>query len=246
MNPQVVSSYDSYYVTLSLLIAFVGSFVALTAAKRMVRADGRINGFDLLAATLALGGIGVWTMHFIGMAALKMDLRVGYSMVETVISLLVVCLSTAFGLSYVAKNPANLSRLMTAGAVLGVGVGVMHYLGMYGMRFGGYIDWSFLMVATSMLIAVVAATAALWLAFNTKQVGFRVIAAVVMAVAVNAMHYTGMAAAEFICTTADRLALPRGFGIITSTDLPEVVLVMSLGITIILTIDLLTQKVLKR
>ncbi len=246
MNPQVVSSYDSYYVTLSVLIAFVGSFVALTAAKRMVRADGRVNRFDLLAATLALGGIGVWTMHFIGMAALKMDLRVGYSMIETLLSLLVVCGATAFGLTYVAKNPANFSRLMTAGATLGLGVGVMHYLGMYGMRFGGYINWSFLMVATSMLIAVVAATAALWLAFNTARVAFRVVAALVMAVAVNAMHYTGMAAAEFICTTEDRMALPRGFGIITSTDLPEVVLLMSLGITLILTIDLLTQKMLSR
>lgn len=244
MNPEVVSSYDSTYVALSLLIAFAGSFVALTSARRIVGPSGRLNNFDLLAASLALGGIGVWTMHFIGMTALKMDLRVGYAMTETIISLVVVCAATAFGLSYVARNPSNVGRLLTAGSSLGLGVAVMHYLGMYGMRFGGYINWSFLLVATSVVIAIIAATAALWLAFNTKQLALRALAAVIMAAAVNAMHYTGMAAADFVCTTADRQALPRGFGIIVATDLPEVVLVMAIGITLVLSIDLLAQKFL--
>jgi NO-binding membrane sensor protein with MHYT domain len=120
----------------------------------------------------------------------------------------------------------------------------MHYLGMYGMRFGGYINWSFALVAASIGIAVVAATAALWLAFNTQPVALRLVAAAVMAVAVCAMHYTGMAAADFVCTTADRLAPPRGFGVIISTDLPDVVMVMAIGIALVLSIDLAVQKAL--
>jgi NO-binding membrane sensor protein with MHYT domain len=245
MNPEVISSFDPLYVALSFALAFVGSFVALTAARRMIGPNGKINTFDLLAATLALGGIGVWTMHFIGMAALKMDLRVGYSMVETVISLVVVCAATAFGLVHVARNPSSTKRLLVAGAAVGLGVVVMHYLGMYGMRFGGYIDWSTALVALSILIAVVAATAALWLAFNTRPIALRLVAAVVMAVAVCAMHYTGMAAADFVCTTADRLAPPRGFGVIISTDLPDVVTVMAIGIALVLSIDLLVQKAMR-
>ncbi|MCZ8253871.1 MAG: histidine kinase [Hylemonella sp.] len=245
MNPEVISSYDTLYVSLSFALAFIGSFVALTAARRMIGPNGKINSFDLLAATLALGGIGVWTMHFIGMAALKMDLRVGYSMVETVISLVVVCAATAFGLVHVARDPSNRQRLLVAGGAVGLGVVVMHYLGMYGMRFGGYIDWASALVALSILIAIVAATAALWLAFNTKQVALRLVAAAVMAVAVCAMHYTGMAAADFVCTTADRLAPPRGFGVIISTDLPDVVTVMAIGIALVLSIDLLVQKAVR-
>lgn len=244
MNPAVVASYDETYVALSFAIAFVGSFVALSAARRVVDTQGRISGFDLLAATLALGGIGVWTMHFIGMTALRLDLRVGYSMVETLLSLLVVCLATAFGLLHVARAPAEPGRLVTAGVIVGVGVGVMHYLGMYGMRFGGQINWSIALVAASLLIAVAAATAALWLAFNTRTVALRLLAAVVMAVAICTMHYTGMAAADFVCTTADRSAVPGGFGVIISTDLPGMVLVMSAGIALVLSIDLLTQKFL--
>lgn len=241
MNPEVVSSYDMDYVALSFAIAFIGSFVALSAARRIVGRNGRINRFDLLSATLALGGIGVWTMHFIGMTALKVDLRVGYALTETIASLLLVCAATGFGLVYVARAPANLGRLLTAGAALGLGVGLMHYLGMYGMRFGGYINWSLPLVAASILIAVVAATAALWLAFNTSATSIRLGAAAVMAIAVCAMHYTGMAAADFVCTTTDRQALPDGFGVITSTDLPAMVMVMSIGIALVLSIDLAAQ-----
>lgn len=244
MNPAVAASYDETYVLLSFAIAFIGSFVALSSARRIVDADGRFSGFDLLAATLALGGIGVWTMHFIGMTALRLDLHVGYSMIETLLSLLVVCLATAFGLLHVARAPSNRGRLLTAGLIVGMGVGVMHYLGMYGMRFGGHIRWSFLLVMASLLIAVAAATAALWLAFNTRTVALRFLAAAIMAVAVCAMHYTGMAAADFVCTTVDRSVVPGGFGVIISTDLPGMVLVMSTGIALVLSIDLLTQKFL--
>ena len=243
MNPEVVSNYDMNYVALSFAIAFLGSFIALSAARRIVGPDGRINRFDVLSATLALGGIGVWTMHFIGMFALKLDLKVGYSLFETLGSLLLVCLVMGFAITYVAKAPNNINRLISAGIALGLGVGIMHHLGMYGMRFGGYIEWSYLIVAASIVIAMVAATAAMWLAFNTRPIFLRLIAALVMAIAVCAMHYTGMAAAKFVCTTADRLANPQGFGIVISNDLPRVVLLLAIGITLVLSIDLIAQKI---
>lgn len=242
MNPQVTSSYDMDYVLLSFALAFIGSLMALTSARRMIGANGRINTFDLMAASLALGGIGVWSMHFLGMVALKMDLRVGYSMTETAISLVAVIAGVFFGLRYVGRDPSNVKRLLVGGLTLGSSVVLMHYLGMYGMRFGGYIDWSGALVALSVAIAAVAATVALWLAFNTASFAFRIVAAFVMAVAVCAMHYTGMAAADFVCTTLDRQAVPRGFGVMTSTDLPDVIMMLSLGIALVLCIDLVVQR----
>ncbi len=65
-----------------------------------------------------------------------------------------------------------------------------------------------------------------------------------MAVAVCAMHDTGMYAADFVCTTAERMVVPRGFGVIISTDLPNGVMVVAAGIALVLSIDLLTQKLL--
>lgn len=245
MNTPVNTQFDLALVALSFLFSVVGSFVALTAANRVKDARGRISRANLLAVGLGLGGVGVWSMHFIGMLALRMDVGSSYAMTETFVSLGVVVIAAMLAVRYAAANPNSLPRLALAGTGLGAGVVVMHYLGMYGMRFGGYIDWSTALVAVSILIAVVAATAALWLAFNTKPVALRLVAAVVMAVAVCAMHYTGMAAADFVCTTADRLAPPRGFGVIISTDLPDVVTIMAIGIALVLSIDLLVQRALR-
>ena len=94
-----------------------------------------------------------------------------------------------------------------------------------------------------MLIACVAATAALWLAFNTKTWIARAGAAAVMGVAVCAMHYTGMAAAEFICTTVNRSVLPGGFGVINSFQLPLVVTVAALSMAFLISVDQFFQRV---
>jgi NO-binding membrane sensor protein with MHYT domain len=83
----------------------------------------------------------------------------------------------------------------------------------------------------SVLIALLAATAALWLAFHTAQTSMRLLAAAIMALAVCNMHYTGMSAAEFICTTANRLASPSGRYVHIALGLPMVVAVMGPLIT---------------
>ncbi len=246
MNPLVTTSYNIPFVVLSFVIAIVGSFVALTAARKIRNPDGSISLINVGAAGIALGGIGVWSMHFIGMLALDMDIGVGYSVVETLVSLVAAIGATSLALGFVARKPESLGRIAGAGALLGCGVAVMHYLGMYGMRFGGYIQWAYDVVGISLVIAIVAATAALWLAFNTSTTLLRVAAALVMGVAVCAMHYTGMSAAEFICTTANRTALPRGAGIISLFDLPALVTVISLGIAIVLSVDQVMQRMLTR
>jgi NO-binding membrane sensor protein with MHYT domain len=242
MNSIVTTSYNTSFIALSYAIAVIGSFVALTAAGRIRHANGRMSRVNLISAGLALGGIGVWSMHFIGMLALNIDMGSGYAMVETLVSLVAAVAVTSMALVFVAQNPKSLLRVAGAGTVLGFGVGFMHYLGMYGMRFGGYIAWSYETVALSLLIAVVAATAALWLAFNTRTLALRVLAAAVMGLAVCAMHYTGMDAAEFICTTANRGALPQGFGVISSFQLPTLVAIVSLGMAAVISLDQLIQR----
>ena len=237
MNPVVSTQYQLAYVALSFAISVLGSFVALTAASRMRQRNGRISLLNTLAAGLALGGIGVWAMHFIGMMALKLDLATGYAMAETLVSLVAAVGATALALAFVARRPKHIPSLLLAGFLLGMGVVVMHYLGMFGMRFGGFIRWEFAVVALSAVIAVVAATAALWLAFNTKSVGLRACAAVLMGVAVCSMHYTGMHAAEFICTTANRVVPPSGFGVVGAMDLPSLVATVALSIAALIAID---------
>ncbi|MDP2008447.1 MAG: MHYT domain-containing protein [Rubrivivax sp.] len=229
------------YVALSFLFALAGSFVALAAATRIKQADGSFSTANTLTAGLALGGIGVWAMHFIGMLALKLDVASSYAMVETGVSLLAAILAASLALGYVARAPQRVSRMLVAGALLGMSVVVMHYLGMYGMKIGGYIQWDYALVAASIVIAVLAATAALWLAFNTATLATRIGAALVMAVAVCAMHYTGMAAAEFVCTTANRSAIPQGFGYVSSFSISSLVIIAALSMVFLIAMSLLFQ-----
>jgi NO-binding membrane sensor protein with MHYT domain len=222
MNTPVATSYQLLYVAISYAISVLGAFVALNAAARIRQADGSISVGNTIAAGLALGGIGVWSMHFIGMLALKLDVASSYAMGETLISLVAAVAATSLALGFVARAPDRVARLLGAGFLLGMGVVAMHYLGMWGMKIAGYIRWDAGVIALSAVIAVVAATAALWLAFNTGGVGMRVLAALVMGVAVCAMHYTGMHAAEFICTS-DPAVAPDRFGYVGAASLPFVV-----------------------
>ena len=241
MNPNVTTAFDPLLVALSFAFAVIGSFVALTAAGRVNQRGGRQSLSNIVTVGVALGGIGVWSMHFIGMLALDMDVGSSYSIVETFASLLVVIVATSWTVSFAARSPDNLLRLALAGFLLGMSVVVMHYLGMFGLKINGYIRWDYGVVLLSALIAVVAATAALWLAFNSPTLNRRVAASLAMGVAVCAMHYTGMFAAEFVCTTESRNAIPQGTGYISSFRLPTLVIAITLMMTAVLSVDQLFQ-----
>ena len=246
MNPAVVATWQPSYIALSYLISVLGAFVALTAATRIRAGASGISRFNALAAGVALGGVGVWAMHFIGMLALKLDVASSYSLPETAASLVAAVAGSSLALAFVARAPERLGRMLGAGFLLGLGVVVMHYLGMFGMRFGGYIRWDWGVVALSAVIAVVAATAALWLAFHTRTLPLRAGASVLMGVAVCAMHYTGMNAAEFVCTTANRVVAPRGFWYVDAMDLPTLVAAVSLALAAVIAIDQMFQHALTR
>lgn len=247
MNPSVSTYYQHELVALSFALAAIGSFVALTAATRIRRHAGRFDFIaNAVAAGVALGGIGVWSMHFVGMLALKLDVASSYGLVETGVSLVAAIAATSLALVFVSAAPKQFPRILGAGTLLGLGVVFMHYLGMYGMKIGGYIQWDYGVVGLSAVIAVAAAIAALWLAFNTVGWPLRVLASLTMAVAVCAMHYTGMSAAEFICTTPNRNAAVQGALTISSLGLAPLVVFVAVGMIIIISLDQGLQRLQKR
>lgn len=236
-------TYKISLVGLSYCISVLGSFVALTAAQH-ISTGRKISWLNLLSAGAALGGIGVWSMHFTGMLALNLDMGSGYSVFETVISLFAAVGATSIALAYVAKHPRSNKSVLTAGGLLGLGVAVMHYLGMFGMRFPGYIIWSGSIITISVLIAIVAASAALWLAFRTQSLPMRGLAAIVMGIAVCSMHYTGMAAADFVCTSVSlqRYATPQGLLVVSTMDLPLLTITIAIGMAFLIGYDQLLQR----
>ncbi|MFJ7072030.1 MHYT domain-containing protein [Streptomyces sp. NPDC098781] len=148
---------------------------------------------------LALGavaiGCGIWTMHFIAMIGFQVEeTRIGYDTGLTVLSLAVAIVVVGIGVFMVGYRGAGRSALTGAGITTGLGVAAMHYLGMAALRLDGDIRYDALTVGLSVLIAIVAATAALWAAVTVRGFLASLGASLVMGVAVSGMHYTGMAA----------------------------------------------------
>ncbi|MEV1067239.1 MHYT domain-containing protein [Streptomyces sp. NPDC050263] len=148
---------------------------------------------------LALGaasiGCGIWTMHFIAMIGFQVEeTRIGYHVGLTVLSLAVAIAVVGVGVFIVGYRGAGRGSLSLAGVITGLGVAAMHYLGMAAMHVNGDISYDPRTVALSVLIAVVAATAALWAAVTVRGFLTSLGASLVMGVAVSGMHYTAMAA----------------------------------------------------
>lgn len=148
---------------------------------------------------LALGaasiGCGIWTMHFIAMIGFQVEeTGIRYNVGLTLLSLAVAVVVVGIGVFIVGLRGAGAGSLSLAGVVTGLGIAAMHYLGMAAMKMNGTIGYDPTTVALSVLIAIVAATAALWAAVTIRGFLTSLGASLVMGVAVSGMHYTAMAA----------------------------------------------------
>ncbi len=198
MEQHYHASFDATLVAVSFIIAVLGSFAALLASRKMMTTTGSARWKWLVGAAGSLGGGGIWSMHFVGMAAYKIDSPVFYSVIPTLVSAVAAMIVPAIGLHIVSSRPdRSILRLVLGGVFTGAGVAVMHYLGMSAMQTQGHLSYNNALVLASIVIAVVAATVALFLAISLKGTGLMAGAAAIMGVAVCGMHYTGMAAASF-------------------------------------------------
>lgn len=222
------TSYSLSLVALSYAISVFGSFTALQLAIRIPQAKGSELYGWLLGAALALGGGGIWSMHFIAMLAFKTPMEVGYDPVITVASLVLAVVVVAIGFAIVGRGTGTLANLLSAGLVAGLGVCGMHYVGMAAMIMPADISYDTTRFGLSVLIAVVAATVAMWLAFNLRGTFQRFGSAFVMGVAVCGMHYTGMSAL-IMTPNPDKLTA------ITSIGVPATTVAISIfGVALIL------------
>ena len=195
------TGYDPALVVLSVAIAVFASYVALDLGARIERAARTPRWAWVAGAALALG-IGIWSMHFVGMLAFEAGMPVSYDLPLTALSLAIAVGVTGAGFAWVSLHGTAPRVVLVSGPLTGLGIAGMHYTGMAAMRMPGAIAYDPALVALSLAIAVTAATAALWLAFRPIGVAGKVLAATVMGAAVAGMHYTGMAAAS--------LAMPDG------------------------------------
>lgn len=195
----VTGTYNPYLVALSILVASFASYTALDLGGRAELAQGPPHRSWLAAAAAALTmGGGIWSMHFVAMLAFELPMPVSYDVGLTVLSLILAILAAGGGFYVISRPGVSPSRLVLSGVLMGFAISGMHYTGMAAMRGPVELSYEPLWVALSVIIAIGASTAALWLAFRTTDSGQKLAGAIVMGLAISGMHYTAMRAT--ICT----------------------------------------------
>ncbi|WP_145126513.1 bifunctional diguanylate cyclase/phosphodiesterase [Pseudomonas sp. URMO17WK12:I11] len=197
----LTASYSSSLVLISLCVAILASYTALDLAGRIATARGYAASLWMIGGALAMG-TGIWSMHFVGMLALQLPVELGYDLTLTACSLLIAVLSSGFALWLVSQPSLPALQLAFGALIMGAGIASMHYTGMAALRMTPGIDYDPSLFMASLLIAVGASAAALWIAFRLRRQTpyvrqIRGLAAVLMGIAIVGMHYTGMAAAGF-------------------------------------------------
>jgi signal transduction histidine kinase len=194
--------YDPTLVVVSILIAIMSSYVALDLTGRLSTSSSDERWVWWLGGSIAMG-VGIWSMHFVGMLAFHLPVQARYDGALVLLSILVAVAASALALFVASQSTLPIPVLAASSVFMGSAISGMHYIGMAAMRLPAVVTWRPNLVAASIMIAVAASFVALLLAFRLRHEGtgllrkLRLWAAVVMGVAIAGMHYTGMAAARF-------------------------------------------------
>ena len=240
----LVGFYDYRLVALSLLIATLASYAALDLGGRVTAARGRLQVVWLTGGACAMG-LGIWSMHYIGMLAYTLPVHVSYDWPTVLLSLLAAIIASGVALFVVSRKEMGLLSIGIGGLLMGIGIAAMHYTGMEAMRLPAMCRYSPPIVFLSVVLAIVISMVALWLTFqlraDNRSLGWRkVTSTLLMGAAIPVMHYTGMAAVTFT---------PMAFhgGLTHSVEITSIGTVGVVGVTLtILLLAILTSLIDRR
>jgi len=199
-------TFDYALVALSVVIAIAASYAALDLAGRVTATRGRAQLLWLGGGATAMG-FGIWSMHYVGMLAFNLPVPVQYDWPTVLASLAAAIFASGVALYVVSRRRMGPVQAVAGSVVMGAGIAGMHYTGMAAMRLAAACQFDPVLVAVSVVLAVVISLVALWLAFRVRDeagstLRQKLMSAVVMGLAIPVMHYTGMAACHWSASTA--------------------------------------------
>jgi PAS domain S-box-containing protein len=210
--------YDYRLVSLSVLIAICAAFAALDLAGRTTATRGRTRLAWLAGGAIAMG-VGIWSMHYVGMLAFILPVPVLYDWPTVLLSLIAAVFAAAVALFVASREHMSWRRALIGSTAMGSGIAAMHYTGMAAMRLPAMCSYHLPVLVLSVFLAIAISLVALWLTFRFRgetkgSAGWKIGCAVVMGAAIPVMHYTGMAAARF---TPASVSLNTAHAVSTST-----------------------------
>lgn len=188
-------SYGLFNPLLGYALSCLGAFLGLLCVTRARAHTGRARAPWLVLAAVSVGATGIWAMHFVAMLGFTIPgQQIRYNIPVTIASMLIAVVVVGVGLFIVGYSREGALPLLAGGVIIGIGVATMHYMGMAAMVMPDSMRYNYGLVAVSVLIAIVAGTAALWAGLRVHSLAATAAASLIMGVAVSGMHYTGMAA----------------------------------------------------
>jgi diguanylate cyclase (GGDEF)-like protein len=194
--------YTAGLVIVSVLLSIGASLAALSLSDR-VRAATSVGSrrFWLTSGSVAMG-VGIWSMHYLGMLALTLPVPIFYFWPAVLLSLLLAIAASSVALSVVSRETLTTRRLLGGGLMMGAGIGAMHYTGMAAMRSSAMEHYNLWIVALSVFTAAGFSWLALWIVFvsgrsKQNETRMRMAAGVVMGLGIAAMHYIAMVGVRF-------------------------------------------------
>src|SRR5688572_27204467 len=164
----MATHYNAWLVIASVVIAILASYAALDMTARLSAAHSHARRWWWLSAPVAMG-VGIWSMHFVGMLAFHLPMAVRYDGVLVLVSVLVAIGASTLGLFVASRQSLPVPVLGVASLCMGTAISGMHYIGMEAMRLPAAIVWRPAIVALSVAIAIGASFAALLMAFRLQR-----------------------------------------------------------------------------
>lgn len=178
---------------LAYILSCTGCAVGLSCTSRSRAATGPARAVWLILGAIAIGGTGIWVMHFVAMLGfVPQGVSLRYDVPLTLMSAGIAIVVVGIGLFINMIGGQRLPGMLIGGFLAGSGVATMHYMGMAAMKMNAEMTFDGGFVIASVVIAIVAATAALWCTTHIRGAVATLVATLVMGVAVTGMHYTGM------------------------------------------------------
>jgi two-component system sensor histidine kinase/response regulator len=244
-GPILPANYDPGLVILSYVVASLAAYTAIDLAGRVseYRLEPRRAAAWLAGGAFAMGA-GIWSMHFVAMLAFKLPVQVRYEPWTTLASMVAAIATSGFALYIVTRGVLSWRRLLVSGVVMGVGIGTMHYTGMAALRMDALVMYYLGGWLLSIVNAIVCSTIAIWLVFRLgggNDLKVKVLAALVMGVAICGMHYTGMYAT--ICISTGQVAPVSGLDPVplAAAIAAVTLLIMSIALSVSLQSQLLSR-----
>ena len=199
-------SNNGLFALASLAIAMIAGFSGLSltqGASRMTLSARKL----VVAASAVILGWGVWSMHFVAMLGLDLPIAFYFNPLITLISALSVILIMGLALLIVHFGTRTRRRIMLAGAVVGVGIPIMHYIGMSGMELCTPV-YSTAGIVLALLSSIVLSVSAFLLAYGERSARNILLGTVAFGIAVFAVHFIAMAGTGFIPESDARSIVP--------------------------------------